>query len=214
MNLKQTYPYEVAASEHGKIIDFMKQEDVKVFELNQILEDILKEASIKDKKEIITRVWGEEKNRPEPEEVKAEHLVDGYPSRPFFDEEKDTLHLPEKQRGSIYTRDISFMTQAGLIVSKMKYESRWEQPKIAKIAFNYHPELKDNIKATICANASPRHVPSKILAVSDIPYTLNMKKVEIAVRKVIHGEPVHNKDALRNPEVLNFYDGLLELQEE
>ena len=158
MNLKQTYPYEVAASEHGKIIDFMKQEDVKVFELNQILEDILKEASIKDKKEIMTRIWGEEKNRPEPEEVKAEHLVDGYPSRPFFDEEKDTLHLPEKQRGSIYTRDISFMTQAGLLVSKMKYESRWEQPKIAKIAFNYHPELKDNVNVLFDLNEAEEEI--------------------------------------------------------
>ncbi|MBU2578218.1 hypothetical protein KKA69_05345, partial [Patescibacteria group bacterium] len=63
-------------------------------------------------------------------------------------------------------------------------------------------------------HASPRHVPAKILAVPDIPYTLNMKKVEIAVRKVIHNQPVRNRDALRNPEVLDFYAGLTELQQD
>ena len=75
-------------------------------------------------------------------------------------------------------------------------------------------ELKNKIKQTIRTNASPRHVPAKIVSVPAVPYTLNMKKVELAVRKVIHQEPVHNKDALRNPEVLNFYAGLKELQED
>jgi acetoacetyl-CoA synthetase len=74
--------------------------------------------------------------------------------------------------------------------------------------------LKYRLRATIRANASPRHVPAKIIAVPDIPYTLNMKKVELAVRKVIHGEPVTNKDALRNPEALDHYADRPELQED
>jgi acetoacetyl-CoA synthetase len=74
--------------------------------------------------------------------------------------------------------------------------------------------LKDIIKKTIRTNASPRHVPAKILAVPDIPYTHNMKKVELAVRKTIHNQPVLNKDALRNPEALAEYADLKELQED
>jgi len=74
--------------------------------------------------------------------------------------------------------------------------------------------LKDAVKKTIRANASPRHVPAKILAVPDIPYTHNMKKVELAVKKTIHNQPVLNKDALRNPEALDDYAGLKELQED
>ncbi len=74
--------------------------------------------------------------------------------------------------------------------------------------------VANKIRQTIRTNASPRHVPSKILAVPDIPYTLNMKKVEMAVRKVIHHEPVKNKDALRNPEVLDFYAGLQAVYED
>ena len=73
-------------------------------------------------------------------------------------------------------------------------------------------ELKLKIKKTIRANASPRHVPAKIIEVPDIPYTLNMKKVELAVKKMIENKPVLNKDALKNPEALDFYGKIEELQ--
>jgi acetoacetyl-CoA synthetase len=74
-------------------------------------------------------------------------------------------------------------------------------------------DLKDKIKQTIRTNASPRHVPAKIIRVSDVPYTLNMKKVELAVKKVIEGREVLNKDALSNPEALDYYANIKELQE-
>ncbi|KPA10733.1 acetoacetyl-CoA synthetase [Candidatus Magnetomorum sp. HK-1] len=75
-------------------------------------------------------------------------------------------------------------------------------------------DLKNKIRQTIRNNASPRHVPAKIIEVPDIPYTLNMKKVELAVKKTIQGEVVLNKDALKNPEVLDYYAGLMELRED
>jgi len=74
-------------------------------------------------------------------------------------------------------------------------------------------DLMQKIRTTIRTNASPRHVPAKIIPVTDIPYTLNMKKVEIAVKKVIQGQPVTNKDALINPEALDYYADIKELQE-
>ncbi|MEA1967581.1 MAG: acetoacetate--CoA ligase [Thermodesulfobacteriota bacterium] len=72
--------------------------------------------------------------------------------------------------------------------------------------------LMDKIKKDIRTSASPRHVPAKIIAIADIPYTLNMKKVELAVKKVIHGQEVKNKDALKNPEALDLYSNIKELQ--
>ncbi len=75
-------------------------------------------------------------------------------------------------------------------------------------------ELLGRIKTAIRTNASPRHVPAKILTTPDIPYTLNMKKVELAVKKVLEGKKVLNKDALRNPEILDYFAGLKELQQE
>jgi len=80
--------------------------------------------------------------------------------------------------------------------------------------FSLTDELKNKIRNTIRINASPRHVPAKIIQVPAIPYTLNMKKVELAVRKVIQGKPVLNKDALSNPDVLNYYAEIQELYED
>jgi acetoacetyl-CoA synthetase len=70
-------------------------------------------------------------------------------------------------------------------------------------------ELKEKIKRVIRAEASPKHVPALILEVPDIPYTLNMKKVEVAVTNIVNNRPVTNRDALANPESLDFYTQLL-----
>jgi acetoacetyl-CoA synthetase len=59
--------------------------------------------------------------------------------------------------------------------------------------------LQQQIRQVIRANTTPRHVPAKIVAVSDIPRTISGKIVELAVRNVVHGEPVKNTDALANP---------------
>lgn len=73
-------------------------------------------------------------------------------------------------------------------------------------------QLINKIKTAIRENTTPRHVPARIIAVKDIPYTLNGKKVEMAVRNVIHNQPVLNKDALANPEALEYFKNLSELQ--
>ena len=72
-------------------------------------------------------------------------------------------------------------------------------------------ELVKRIKSTIRENTTPRHVPAKILAVPDMPRTKSGKLVEIAVRNVIHGEPVKNLEALLNPEALEHFRNRPEL---
>ncbi|MCD6271774.1 MAG: acetoacetate--CoA ligase [Deltaproteobacteria bacterium] len=78
---------------------------------------------------------------------------------------------------------------------------------------DFTDELKKRLNSLIRTNATPRHVPAKIIPVADIPYTINMKKVELAVKKVIQNEAVLNKDALINPEALDYYRNLPELQD-
>jgi len=81
--------------------------------------------------------------------------------------------------------------------------------------YELNDELKKKIARTLMVNASPRHVPARILGTSVIPYTLNMKKVEMAVTNIIHGRPVANRDSLINPESLDFYESIVpELQKE
>ncbi len=74
-------------------------------------------------------------------------------------------------------------------------------------------ELKREISGNIRSQCSPRHVPSVILETHSVPYTLNGKKVEIAVKKAIMGQEVSNRDALSNPDSLNEYMDLKELRE-
>ena len=66
-------------------------------------------------------------------------------------------------------------------------------------------EMIYQIKKIIRINCSPRHVPYKIFKIDDIPYTINGKKVELAVKNTLEGRNVTNLDALSNPESLNFY---------
>ena len=73
-------------------------------------------------------------------------------------------------------------------------------------------ELVKKIKFQIKINASPRHVPSKILNVKDIPRTKNGKLVELAVKNIIEGNEIKNKEALANPETLNEFKNLKELK--
>ncbi len=74
--------------------------------------------------------------------------------------------------------------------------------------------LSRKIRITIRDNTSPRHVPAKIISVSDIPRTISGKITELAVRNVIHNRPVKNTDALANPQALEHYKNLPELQQD
>ncbi|MDE2343813.1 MAG: acetoacetate--CoA ligase [Betaproteobacteria bacterium] len=68
--------------------------------------------------------------------------------------------------------------------------------------------LEERIRKQIRANTTPRHVPSKIVQVQDIPRTKSGKIVELAVRNIVHNRPVKNVDALANPEALEYFRGL------
>ena len=73
-------------------------------------------------------------------------------------------------------------------------------------------DLRDRIRKTVRANATPRHVPAVILDVPDIPRTVSGKITELAVRDVIHGRPVKNTSALANPEALDHFRDRPELE--
>ena len=75
------------------------------------------------------------------------------------------------------------------------------------------PEIERKIIDQIRRNATPRHVPAKIVQVSDIPRTKSGKIVEMAVRDVVHGRPVKQRDALANPEALDLYKDRSELKD-
>ena len=85
-----------------------------------------------------------------------------------------------------------------------------------KLREGYHlnDDLIATIKTSIRNNTTPRHVPARIIQVADIPRTISGKIVELAVRNLIHNKPVTNKEALANPEALEYFKDLPELKED
>jgi acetoacetyl-CoA synthetase len=81
-----------------------------------------------------------------------------------------------------------------------------------KPGYTLDEALKKKIRDAIRAATTPRHVPAKVIAVPDIPRTLSGKITELAVRNVIHGLPVKNVDALANPQALEHFRNLAELE--
>ena len=75
-------------------------------------------------------------------------------------------------------------------------------------------ETRDKIIQKIKTNLSPRHIPAKIITVEDIPRTRSGKITELAVRDIVHNKEIKNKEALANPEALNYFKNLVELQQD
>ena len=73
-------------------------------------------------------------------------------------------------------------------------------------------QLRKKIKSSLRGQASPRHVPASIHSVFDLPRTRSGKISELAVKAVIEGNPARNAEALANPEALNYFKGIKELQ--
>jgi acetoacetyl-CoA synthetase len=82
---------------------------------------------------------------------------------------------------------------------------------VLKPAHALDDALRDRLRQQIRTGASPRHVPARIVQVADIPRTKSGKITELAVRDVVHGREVKNKEALANPEALDLFRGLAEL---
>ena len=108
--------------------------------------------------------------------------------------------------------DIDFVTE-GLVVGQ-NYND--DVRIILFITTKNDEDLDDerikSIKSRIRKNCSPKHVPSIIIKVPEIPRTKSGKIVELAVRKVIHGETINNKEAIANPESLKFFENLSQLK--
>ena len=108
--------------------------------------------------------------------------------------------------------DIDFITE-GLVVGQ---DFNDDVRIVLFITTKNNEELDDEkiktIKSRIRKNCSPKHVPSVVIKVPEIPRTKSGKIVELAVRKVIHGETINNKEAIANPESLKFFENLSQLK--
>jgi acetoacetyl-CoA synthetase len=122
----------------------------------------------------------------------------------------DTVLKPSGVRigtAEIYTQ----MEKLSEIADSLAVGQNWHEDQRVILFVKLSPgarlteELQARIKRTLRENASPRHVPALILEAPDIPYTLNMKKVESAVTNILNGRAVVNQEALTNPGSLEYF---------
>ena len=83
---------------------------------------------------------------------------------------------------------------------------------IVRDGYELDDELITKIRKQVRDNCTPRHVPAKVIAVKDIPRTKSGKITELAVRDIVHGRPIKNKEALANPDALTLFEDLAELK--
>ena len=121
-----------------------------------------------------------------------------------------------KEEELVKNRDMSLVHESVTDDEIARIVSRWTGIPVAKLnesermkTLHLDDELQTRIKTILRTNASPRHVPARMIQVPDIPRTLNGKKVESAVTNIVNGRKVTNRDALENPDSLDFYYEIL-----
>jgi arginine deiminase len=136
---------------------YLEEEGVRVFEVTSILQKVLESATSEEKRRIVDVVWEGMPVAPEPGELAVEHLLGGYPSKAYYDEEADRVVLPDFQRvGWPYPRDTSFTTQVGTVICNMRRYSRRFEPRVVKLAYEYDTVLAE--KTDIIWDANPVEV--------------------------------------------------------
>ena len=108
--------------------------------------------------------------------------------------------------------DIDFITEGLVIGQDYNDDVRVILFVTTKNNEGLDDEKIKSIKSKIRKNCSPKHVPSIIIKVPEIPRTKSGKIVELAVRQVVNGEKINNKEAIANPEALKFYENLPQLK--
>jgi acetoacetyl-CoA synthetase len=113
----------------------------------------------------------------------------------------------------IYRAVDSIAEIADSIIVFVEHDDKEVMPLFVKMAgkFELTDEIINRVKATIRTNFTPRHVPDRVIAVQEIPYTISGKKMETPLKKILMGmkvDKVINKDAMRNPEALDYFVNL------
>lgn len=139
--------YERGKRQLGMMVEAMRAEGVKVYEWSAVLKEIVETATLKEREEIIDRIWGDLKAKPAPEEFRWEHLCDGYPLHPYYDEETDRVVWgPVFSGAGAAPRDDSFNTQIGMVISNMRQFHRQIAPRFSRLMYHWYPDFKENIE--------------------------------------------------------------------
>ena len=131
----------------------LKEEGVQVFEVKEMLKEIVEDATLSELGQIVDDVWMGAPNPPNPEDLTVDHLMWGNPPIPFYDPVLEEVILPDHRRVAwTYTRDTSFTTQIGTVICNMRRYSRKYEPLVVKLCYQYNSTLNKNSEIIYDAN--------------------------------------------------------------
>jgi len=132
---------------------YLEAEGVNVFEVTSILEKALDSATLGERHRMVEQVWRDMPVAPKAVDLTVEHLLHGYPHKPYYDRGADRVVLPDFQRvGWPYPRDTSFTTQVGTVICNMRRYSRRFEPRVVKLAYEHDPVLSEKVEVIYDAN--------------------------------------------------------------
>jgi len=136
-----------------ELASILQEEGVKVFEVKNMLEKIIEDSTIDERREIIEKVWMGMPEKPDPDDLTVDTLFWGFPSKPYYDDKADRVVLPDHRRVAwTYTRDTSFTTQVGSVICNMRRYSRRYEPRVVKLCYEYDKVLSEKMNVIYDAN--------------------------------------------------------------
>src|SRR5208337_551363 len=141
--------YEKGAPQYLKLLEILDGFGVKTFELDKVIHSIMEGANASEKREI-QQLLGWKSSQ----QITADDILYGHPTTPQYDQKRECVILPDVPRSSTWARDIAFMTQTGLGLSKMRLMRRREDPKVVELAARFNPELRANVSIFLKSSAN------------------------------------------------------------
>ncbi|MHA2393297.1 MAG: arginine deiminase family protein [Promethearchaeota archaeon] len=139
--------YERGKEQLDAMTKAMQSEGVKVYEWSTVLKEIVEHTTLKERSEIIESIWGDLEMKPSPEGLIWQHLCNGYPLHPFYDESEDEITWgPQFSGAGAAPRDDSFNTQIGMVISNMRQFHRQIAPRFSKLIYQWYPDFQKNIE--------------------------------------------------------------------
>jgi arginine deiminase len=139
--------YERGKCQLDNMAKALRAEGVKVYEWSNVLKEIVDDATLDEKSEIIDEVWAGLDPKPTPEELKGGHLCNGYPLQPYYDQKNDIIIWgPTYSGAGEAPRDDSFNTPIGMIISNMRQFHRQIAPRFSRLMYKWYPDFQKNIK--------------------------------------------------------------------
>jgi len=174
--------YEEGHAQWNQLATYLREEGVQVFEVVSILGKALEDATVGERRRIVEELWRGVPEAPSAEDLTIDHLLWGYPPKPYYDGEADRVVLPDFRRVAWpYPRDTSFTTQVGTVICSMRRYSRRFEPRVVKLVYRYDRTLYEKMEVIWDANEAETSLGEPLCIEGGDVQTIDEETVAVGV---------------------------------